>query len=463
MSIGMGMGMSGQQRQEMRISPSLIQYSHILQLSGAELRDLILQELDKNPALALEERALCPACGDPLTMGGRCLRCGRGEGLAEAAARAQREADEEEPLEALLAIADQPSLQEHLLQELAAVLPASDLAIAEFLVGELDERGFLDVPLGLVASSLGIAESRVEAVLGALQHAGPLGVGARSVEECLSLQLERLEEVLGPQPLLRRLIAEHLSDLAAGRYAQLARQLQVTPDAILEARELIRAHLRPYPITETADLASWERARPAASAMPDVLIRGLPSGGYRIEVLESRRFQLSVNPLFQDLAVGSRPRQEGGLSAGEQQRLQEQVRAAENFLGFIQDRRSTLERVTAYVIGRQSAFLREGPRQLQPLTRAEVAQALDLHESTISRATKDKYVMLPNRRVVPFSAFFQAALPVHEALRQLVDDEARPYTDTELAELLAAAGHPISRRTVTKYRLQLGILPSNLR
>lgn len=463
MSIGMGMGMSGQQRQEMRISPSLIQYSHILQLSGVELRDLILQELDKNPALSLEERPLCPACGDPLTAGGRCLRCGRGEGLAEAAAQAQWEPEEDELLDASLSVADQPSLQEHLLQELAAVLSPADLPIAEFLVGELDDRGFLDTPLGLVAASLAVSESRVEAVLSALQHAGPLGVGARSVEECLALQLERLEEFLGPQPLLRRIIAEHLDDLAAGRYAQLARQLQVTPDDILQARDLIRAHLRPYPITETGDVAAWEQARPAASAMPDVLIRELPGGSYRVEVLESRRFRLSVHPLFLDLAAGEAPPAGGGLSAGEQQRLQEQVRQAESFLGFIQDRRSTLERVTAYVISRQRSFLRQGLRQLQALTRAEVALALELSESTISRATKDKYVMLPNRRVIPFSDFFRAALSVHEVLRQLVEAEPRPYTDTELAELLAAEGHPISRRTVTKYRLQLGILPSNLR
>lgn len=462
--MSMLLGLGGEQRQEMRISPSLIQYSHILQLSGAELRDLILQELDKNPALAMEERALCPACGDPLGSGGRCLRCGRGERLESVAARTLQEAEEEDGFEALLAVADQPSLQEHLLQELAAVLPAEDLPIAEFLVGELDERGFLDTPLSLVAQSLGVSLERVEGVLEALQQAGPLGVGARSVEECLSIQLARLEESLGPLPLLRRLIDEHLADLAAGRYAQLARQLRVEQPAILEARDQLRAHLRPFPITEATDLAAWERARPAASSVPDVLIRDLPAGGYRVEVLESRRFRLSVNPLFMDLAEGSEaPMPGGGLSGEQQRQLQEQVRLAQSFLGYIQDRRTTLERVTAYVVARQSAFLREGPRQLRPLTRAEVAQALDLHESTISRATKDKYVMLPNRRVLPFSTFFQAARSVQEALRDLVAAEPRPYTDTELAELLAAQGHPISRRTVTKYRLQMGILPSNLR
>ena len=182
-------------------------------------------------------------------------------------------------------------------------------------------------------------------------------------------------------------------------------------------------------------------------------------------MVESRRLQLSINPLYDDLA--SSPQGPGqsrrGLSAQEQRQIQEQVKRAQNFLGFVQERRNTLERVTVYVAARQASFLLEGPRGLCPLTRAEVAEALGLHESTISRATKDKFVMLPNHRVVPYGMFFQAALSAQDALRALVEGEPHPYTDSELADLLAAQGHPISRRTVTKYRRHMGILPSHLR
>ena len=121
------------------------------------------------------------------------------------------------------------------------------------------DSGFLETPLDLVAETLSVPLSRVEAVLVALQHVGPLGMGARSVRECLAIQLTRLEEELGPLPLVRALVGDRLEDLAAGRYAQLAGQLGVAQPEILGARDLIRAHLRPYPIAEDVDLAIWER------------------------------------------------------------------------------------------------------------------------------------------------------------------------------------------------------------
>ena len=463
----MYLGMSGRQRQEMRISPSLIQYTHILQLSGLELRDLIMQELEDNPALRLEERGICPACGDPLRPDGVCYRCRRGERLDAADARALVETiDPDEAYDAIMAIPHQASLEEHLLFELGAVLAEEDLLIAEFLVGELNDRGFLETPLDLVAETLSVPLSRVEAVLVALQHVGPLGMGARSVRECLAIQLTRLEEELGPLPLVRALVGDRLEDLAAGRYAQLAGQLGVAQPEILGARDLIRAHLRPYPIAEDVDLAIWERGTSTGAAAPDVIIRAADDGeSFLVEVLESRRFQLSVNPLYDDLAsrLQEQAKTPPGLSAQDRQHVQEQVKRAQNFLGFVQERRNTLERVTVFIAAQQADFLRLGPSGLHPLTRAEVAEALSLHESTISRATKDKFVMLPNRRVVPFSTFFHAALSAQDALRTLVEAEPHPYTDIELADLLRDKGHPISRRTVAKYRQLMGILPSNLR
>ena len=463
----MFLGMSGSQRQEMRISPSLIQYTQILQLSGLELRDLIMQELEDNPALRLEERGICPACGDPLRTDGICYRCRRGERLEVAEAHALLEAgDPDEAYDAIMAIPDQASLEEHLIIELGAVLQEEDLPIAEFLVGELNDRGFLETPLDLVAATLSVPLRRVEMVLDALQHVGPLGMGARSVRECLAIQLSRLEEQMGPLPLVRALIEEHLEDLAAGRYAQLAGRLGVDQPEILGARDLIRAHLRPYPIAEDIDSAIWERGSTTGAAAPDVIIRAAEDGeSFLVEVVESRRFQLSVNPVYDDLASRLQGRAEAppGLSAQDRQHVQDQVKRAQSFLGFVQERRNTLERVSSFIVGQQAGFLRQGPSALRPLTRAEVAAALSLHESTISRATKDKFAMLPNRRVVPFSTFFHAALSAQDALRSLVEDEPHPYTDIELAELLKAKGHPISRRTVAKYRQLLGILPSNLR
>lgn len=463
MRFDMGFG----QHMDMRPSPSLIQFTEILALTSLELQSLIVQEAADNPALDVVETATCPACGDPLLADGSCFRCRRGEDLAGPAARELAEVEEEdEALDALALVADQRSLAEHLLDELALVLPPEDMAIAEYLVGELDERGFLETPLEQAATALEVPLARVEQVLAALQTVGPLGVGARSVQECLALQLDRWEAVGQAHPLARVLATEHLDDLAAGRYSQLARALGSSHDDVVAARDFIRTHLRPYPIAERIDLAPWERVRGTGFVAPDVVVRPA-ADGFDVEVVESRRYSLSINPLYQQLVAaleaGRQADARAGLSGKDREHVRQQVQRARQFLQHVRERRDTMRRVAAYVMARQAEFLRHGPRSMVPLTRAEVAEALDLHESTVSRATAGKYVLLPSRQVVPFAAFFKAATSVQDVLRELVAQEQRPLTDTELADLLAERGYDVARRTVAKYRGQLGILPSSLR
>jgi RNA polymerase sigma-54 factor len=455
------------QHMDMRPSPSLIQFTEILTLSSLDLQNLILQEATENPALELSDVANCPACGDPLLPDGSCYRCRRGDDLAAPAARELAEMDEDDAFDVFSVVADQRTLTEHLLSELAMVLDPADMPIAEYLVGELDERGFLESSLAVAAASLGVEMERVEAVLVALQSVGPLGVGARSVEECLRLQLDRWEEAGVAHPLARALVADHLDALAAGRYAQLARVMGATYDDIIAARDFIRSHLRPYPVAERIDLAPWERVRGTGFVAPDVSVRIAEDGDFEVEVIESRRYALAISPLYRQLAealeAGRQADARAGLTSRDKEHVRAQVQRARTFLNHIRERRDTMRRVAAYVMARQAEFLRHGPRFAVPLTRAEVAEALDLHESTISRATAGKYVLLPNRQVVPFSAFFKAALSVQDVLKELIDDETHPLTDTELAELLAERGYDIARRTVAKYRNQLGILPSSLR
>lgn len=464
MRLDLGFG----QHMEMRPSPSLIQFTEILAMTSLELQAFILREAGQNPALEVTDVPTCPACGDPLLPNGSCYRCRRGEDLVRPAARELVEAeDEADVYDALAFVADQRSLSEHLLEEMAAVLPASDMPIAECLVGELDERGFLDAPLDGIAVSLEVSEEDVARVLLALQAAGPLGVGARSVEECLTLQLDRWEEAGVSHPLARPLVTQHLDDLAAGRYAHLARTLGTDPEHILAARDFIRSHLRPYPIAERSDLAPWERERGTGFVAPDVVVRQGEDGQFEVEVVESRRFAVSISPLYRTLAealdAGRVADAQSGLSSKDQEHIRNQVQRARQFLHHVRERRDTMRRVSAYVMARQAEFLRHGPREIVPLTRSEVAEALDLHESTVSRATAGKFVLLPSRQIVPYATFFKAALSVQDVLKEIIDAEGRPLTDTELAEMLDERGYPIARRTVAKYRNQMGILPSSLR
>lgn len=461
MTMGMRFDQGQHQTMGMRPSPSLIAFTEILQLSGQELDTLVQQELASNPALALRDVERCPACGDMLLANGTCYRCARGETLDRGAARDVSDVDDEE-FDAFRTVADQRSISEHLMLELAAVLPDEDLDIAEFLIGELDARGMLEMSLSTVAASLRVPEARVERVLAALQSVGPLGLGARSVAECLRIQLARWAEVGATHPLAEVLIDGHLDDLAHGRFGAIAAALGTTTDEVMAGRDFIRTHLRPYPIAEQTDLSPWERQSGLGSVAPDVVLRYARDGSIAVEVISSTRSALSIDPLYRELGSGAGA-QGTRMSADDRTHVLELVERARRFLTYIEERRATMQRVTEYVVRVQDAFIRHGPRHLRPLTRSEVAEALDLHESTISRATAGKHVMLPDRHVIPYASFFRAALSVQDVLRELVENERAPLTDTELAELLAERGFKIARRTVAKYREQMSILPSALR
>jgi len=467
----MGMRFDQGQHMSMRPSPSLIAFTEILQLTGQELDTLIQDELAANPALELRDVERCPACGDALLSNGTCFRCARGETLSRDAARDAADFDDED-LDVFRTVADQRSMTEHLMIELAAVLSDDDLEIAEFLIGELDDRGMIQMPLATVAASLRVGVERVEHVLQALQSVGPLGLGARSVAECLHLQLARWAEVGATHPLAKDLVTHHLDDLAHGRFSAIAAALGATTDDVIAGRDFIRTHLRPFPVAELIDLQPWDRQTGPGSVAPDVVLRYGRDGGITVEIVGSLRTGLSIDPLYRSLggaamSASSPSDSTAGtpdtMSATDRAHIADYVERARRFLNYIDERRATMLRVTTYVVRVQEAYVRHGPRHVVPLTRSEVAEALDLHESTISRATAGKHVMLPNRHVIPYASFFRAALSVQDVLRELVDSEPVPLTDTELAAQLSERGFKIARRTVAKYREQMGILPSALR
>jgi RNA polymerase sigma-54 factor len=186
------------------------------------------------------------------------------------------------------------------------------------------------------------------------------------------------------------------------------------------------------------------------------------SGRLVSEVVESRRFFLRLNPLYQKLARIT-TRGAATVTTEEQEHLTTFVSRAQLFLTNLRQRRETIRRIAEHLIERQEEYLRHGVRALVPLTRAEVALALGVHESTVSRATASKYVQLPSHKIVPFSTFFTPSLSVKDVIQELVSNEKTPLTDQELVELLKERGFEVARRTIAKYRGQLGILPSTLR
>lgn len=435
----------------MRVTPALLNLAQLLALPSLDLQQLVQQELNENPALEEVEtyEAACGRCGS-LVIDGICLNCASGDAVSEGPP-----ARRDEEIDPLLFVAAPRSLTETLLQDLYASLPDSDHPIALALVGNLDERGFLAEELEVLADTLGIELARVEQVLQRLRELGPPGIAARDTQECLLIQIDLLEGQGVSCPHARAIVAEHFDDLGAGRFKQIARSLRASADEVEAARAFIRRYLWPYPAQAAfADSAPPQRTRYRTADI--AIVRR--DNSFAVEVLHSPRRVLRLNPLYQDLA-----RKAASLPEDERTHVQEYIARARVFLTNLRQRESTLQRIGESIVERQEPFLRHGVRHLIPMTRAEIAAELGVHESTVSRAIAEKTSLLPNGTLLPMSEFFVAARGVQDVLRELIVNEPRPLSDEELAKLLADRGHPIARRTVAKYRDLMKIPPSHLR
>jgi RNA polymerase sigma-54 factor len=253
-------------------------------------------------------------------------------------------------------------------------------------------------------------------------------------------------------------VTDYWFDLGEHRYGVISQALGITYDDVVAARDFMRQHLRPFPLERTGENVN---TTDTSYLMPDVIIRE-ESDQLVAEVVESRRFYLRLNPLYQELAQAMLRGQQD-ISHEEREHLSTFVSRARLFLTNLRQRRETIRRIAEYLIERQEAFLRHGVRHLSPLTRAEVAAAIGVHESTVSRATANKYVQVPSKEIVPFSHFFTASLSVKDVIHELIANESTALTDQDIVEILKGRGFEVARRTVTKYRGQLGILPSTLR
>ena len=511
------------QEQSLKVSPTLIVLNQLLALSSLELQQLVQQELADNPALDMVEGRPCPNCGTPSTAH-LCPFCdaptkppGKDaptptsatstvvdapseewyQTLGDRSSNGSRHDEDDGEFDPLSLVAGEPNRLEQLMSDLAPGLQGRDRLVAGYILGSLDERGYLTCRLDAVAQSCGVSVAQAEAVLAIIQHAAPTGVGARDLRECLLLQLEEIKQQgrLPLVPFVEEIVSKYLTELGEHKFTLIAHTLGTTYEAVVAVRDFIKTHMNPHP-GYGADGRPWPAQTPVRFVAPDVIIR-LRNDLFEVEVVESLRFSLRVNPLYHRLsaAAGSHPQgrvptnpntQDGdnyrdstgeprspmrtweaalppGMSDSDREHIRRYVNRSRLFISNIAQRRETMRRITNCLVEIQGDFLRHGVRQLRPLTRAQVAQYLGLHESTVSRATADKYVMLPNRHVIPFSDFFQASLSAKDRIREMIVTEPKPLTDKEIVQRLREQGVRIARRTVTKYRNQLGIMPSTFR
>jgi RNA polymerase sigma-54 factor len=349
------------------------------------------------------------------------------------------------------------TLREHLIEQLQLDCPAGpERLIGLHLIDLLDDAGYLREELDAVAGRLGCPSPQLEAVLARLQQFDPPGVFARSLEECLALQLRDRDRL---DPAMAALL-DRLDLLAQAEFPALIRACGVLPDDLPEMIAELKA-LNPKPGLAFAQ-------DPIEAVVPDIFVLPTPSGGWRVELNSATLPKVLVNRAYHTELT----RQTTDKRAREY--VSERFQSANWLVKALDQRARTVLRVAEAVVARQLPFLEHGVHHLRPLVLRDIAAATELHESTVSRATADKYVATP-RGNFPFRYFFSNALPgtdgdashSAEAIRQQMkamierEEPDNVLSDDQLVAALRAAGVAIARRTVAKYRESLGI-PSSV-
>ena len=459
-------------RQELRqvLAPEMLQLLKLLQLPTLELQQLVRQELEVNPLLdevkeeeqpgdeesyEAKERETDTEEKDPILDSDKIdwenyLQEGVEDGYY-----APREQTEEQ-LEPI--IVSSANLQDYLLSQLRiACNDPHDLAIGEYLIGDLNDDGYLDEDVADVAAALGVPAEDVLKLLLLVQTFDPPGVGARSIRECLLIQLAQqgLENTV-----VWAIVDGHLEDLEHQRYQNIARALKISKDDVVKAREVIAA-LSPKP---GANYSTEE----VKFIYPDLVIEK-QDGEYVAFNNDQNVPRVRVTPGYRQILLASRK-----SSPQDREYVIKKLESARFIVRMIEQRRRTVLRIMNSIIARQKDFLDRGIRFMHPMTMRHIADDIGMHESTVSRAVQGKYVWTPHG-LLALRFFFGGGLKsergedsvkgIKDKIGELVRNEnaRKPLTDQQIVDILAKGGIHIARRTVAKYRMEDKILPVKLR
>ncbi|HZH43687.1 MAG TPA: RNA polymerase factor sigma-54 [Lysobacter sp.] len=456
--------------QHLVMTPQLRQAIRLLQLSAVELEQELLAAVESNPLLDWTESSLEVDTGDDAER--EPLSAGDGEDDAPLADAPDWEPDPEpwqerggrsdfEDTPPAEQVAEADTLQDHLLWQLhLSRLNERDRQIGVAIIESVGEDGYLREPLDVIAATLGptfdARPEEVATVLHQIQRFDPVGVAARDLGECLRLQLDTLPADTPGRALAYRLTEGLLERLPKMGVDGIATELAEPTDAVDTAVQLLRS-LDPRPGAQIGPIRS------DTYVVPDVVI-WRQHGQWRCALADSMRPRVSIHRGYESLI-----RRASGSDANY---LKSQLQEARWLLKSLEARGETLLKVVRCLIRAQAGFLEFGDSALRPLTLREVAAEVGLHESTVSRAIARKYARTP-RGTLPLRAFFASGVSsdnggelsstaIQAMIRRLIEaeDPRKPLSDARLAEMLKAAGVPVARRTVAKYREAMG-LPSS--
>ncbi|MDU5492118.1 MAG: RNA polymerase factor sigma-54 [Clostridium perfringens] len=335
-------------------------------------------------------------------------------------------------------------------------------SVCSYMVECLDQKGYLDIKKEELMNELDCSEEIFNRALIVIQNLEPAGIGARDLKECLEIQLERKGEY---DPIVKEIIDNHLDDLADNRYQVIAKDLDITPKKAQDYGDLIKT-LEPKPSRGfyTGDEVGF--------IIPDAEIRKI-DGEFFILMKDGVLPMLSVNPLYKDILKDSTNDKEAT------EYVKEKIDKAMFLIKSIEQRKSTLHKVLQKILEKQKDYFEKGEKYLKPMTLKEIAEKLEMHESTISRAIRDKYILTSMGTIKIKDLFVNSisnkeksdgeedvtVINIKKVLEEVIkeEDKRKPLSDQAISEILKEKGMAISRRTVAKYREELGIKSSSKR
>ena len=452
--------------QSQTLAPQMRKSLEILQASTLELSQLLRQALETNPTLediteieSLDQDQPDGEEADSLEYLNETEDDWRDQSILDGRSNQWTQEDEERRQRLYDNIVAPESLQQHLQQQLdlALIDPPIRTAAREIL-GYINERGFLDDTIDVISTKSNSSLKNLRTALKLIQTFDPSGVGASGIPESLLIQLERAS---GIETIEYKIVRDHLEDLARKRYPQIAKALNITIDRVTDAASNI-GRLSPNPGGDFEPTGN-------PYILPDVIIEKNDDGKWSARLTGEHLPALRINDFYKDMIGKS------GVDAKARAFLRDQIRDGRSLIRSISLRQETILAIAHKLIEQQTDFLEKGPRHLRPLTMNNIADELQLHATTVSRAVAGKYILTP-QGLMEMRAFFATGYQtdggnevsnagVREAIQQLIAQEnpSKPLSDDAITKALGKQGITIARRTVAKYREQLNILPSHLR
>jgi RNA polymerase sigma-54 factor len=511
----MQIGLKISPRQVQTLKPTLqqLQYYRLLQQTNLQLEEDIREEVSQNPALEIEETRRCPKCGEIILDGHPCTTC-----ISRKAEDSDREQIQSEKLDmmeeiyssyqgsyeastyesipddelpdAFATVVGSIHLEDHLKSRLA--IDCSDLGPEDRLLAielidhidanpdsepadveeekdvertalansKVDNPGLINATDGELAEEFGVSLEQLARVRKRVAAIDPIGSGLQSPIEVLAMQAELAEDLTEDERVaLADIIRYHLKDISREQFTKVGRKVGLQAKRVKELIEYVRRRFHIHPRRRFE-----EQEANAAVENPyitsDVRIRDV-NGKFVVEVLDSGLPQLRINKYYLE-SYRKLKNDRSAFTPEERKHIREYFERASTYIENLNSRRQTMLEITEEIVRKQEEYLRHGPLYLKKLTRKQVAEAIGVHPSTVSRALAVRYCWLPDNSIVSFNVFFNPAACYIEMIRQILKNESpdKVYSDEEIRDIMAERGHDLSRRVITKYRKK-GKIPAS--